>query len=246
MGNCCNSYKFERLLHFCRVGDIDNVIRLFDEKINLHDSHNAIFAVLCANERVDILGYLMNRSIELGNPYDIHIGNDVLFKHACVKDKRKVVEWMWGASVGLGSPFNISMDYEFLSLLMFKYKNLSIVEWLWGKSLEQGIRIDFNDEKCTIVQQAVNTRDLVVIQWLVANDILNDNFRQDLMQVVRSLAIDSTTDVVQIQCVICMANTRSVVFNCGHLCSCHRCASQIKTCPFCRKDILSRNPVFLV
>lgn len=40
-------------------------------------------------------------------------------------------------------------------------------------------------------------------------------------------------------CDICVTNKKETAFQCGHV-VCHPCSSQLRTCPFCRVDVVSR------
>ena len=47
---------------------------------------------------------------------------------------------------------------------------------------------------------------------------------------------DDDTD----ECCICMSETKSVVFNCGHLYTCKACSLMVRACPICRQRITMR------
>lgn len=48
-----------------------------------------------------------------------------------------------------------------------------------------------------------------------------------------------------VNCIICETLVRAVRFQCGHVCLCQTCSSQVQTCPICRAAISARDPVFL-
>lgn len=49
----------------------------------------------------------------------------------------------------------------------------------------------------------------------------------------------------EMYCVICLTNRRNVVIlNCGHVCVCRSCASQIDSCPICRGVIERLVPIY--
>jgi tetratricopeptide (TPR) repeat protein len=48
-----------------------------------------------------------------------------------------------------------------------------------------------------------------------------------------------------VNCIICETLVRAVRFQCGHVCLCQTCSSQVQTCPICRAAISVRDPVFL-
>lgn len=45
-------------------------------------------------------------------------------------------------------------------------------------------------------------------------------------------------------CVICLATSRCVAFDCGHLCCCAACAEAVVECPVCRSPVTSRHRIF--
>lgn len=45
-------------------------------------------------------------------------------------------------------------------------------------------------------------------------------------------------------CVICLAASRCVAFDCGHLCCCAACAEAVVECPVCRSPVTSRHRIF--
>lgn len=46
-------------------------------------------------------------------------------------------------------------------------------------------------------------------------------------------------------CVICLTRRRNVVIlDCGHICACRLCATQVKTCPVCRAEIVRLVPTY--
>lgn len=44
------------------------------------------------------------------------------------------------------------------------------------------------------------------------------------------------TDIIEIQCKVCLQNEINVIFNCGHLVLCSVCAVKISSCPTCRAE----------
>lgn len=46
-------------------------------------------------------------------------------------------------------------------------------------------------------------------------------------------------------CVICLTRRRNVVIlDCGHICACRLCATQVNTCPVCRAEIVRLVPTY--
>ena len=46
-------------------------------------------------------------------------------------------------------------------------------------------------------------------------------------------------------CVICLTQRRNVVIlDCGHICACRACATQLDTCPICRAEIIRLVPTY--
>jgi hypothetical protein len=46
------------------------------------------------------------------------------------------------------------------------------------------------------------------------------------------------------KCCICLNNNVSIVFSCGHVCSCNGCCTRVDSCPICRQNITSRRRLF--
>lgn len=46
-------------------------------------------------------------------------------------------------------------------------------------------------------------------------------------------------------CIICMEHKRNVAFDCGHVLLCTGCDHQIKSCPICRKSIITRIKLYI-
>ena len=55
---------------------------------------------------------------------------------------------------------------------------------------------------------------------------------------------DVTEDRQLNKCSICLENNVAVIFNCGHVCSCHSCSRRIDECPICRAVITRRQRMF--
>jgi hypothetical protein len=56
---------------------------------------------------------------------------------------------------------------------------------------------------------------------------------------------DEQTHNEELKCSICMENKKCIVFNCGHLCSCHACSERLDICPVCRVKISSKMRVYI-
>jgi len=62
---------------------------------------------------------------------------------------------------------------------------------------------------------------------------------------IRRRHTDVKTSVLHEQCSICMDNKKCVAFDCGHVCTCFACATQVRQCPLCRMHINQRKVVYI-
>ena len=57
---------------------------------------------------------------------------------------------------------------------------------------------------------------------------------------------DSNEDRQIPKCSICLENNCSIVLiPCGHACVCHSCCSPLTNCPICRREVSSRQTLYL-
>ena len=98
---------------------------------------------------------------------------------------------------------------------------------------------------CRIVISTV-THDIKGIHKLVSPNCKFVNGEECFNIPKRSETIvDSTTEVVEIQCKICLSNCVNIFFDCGHAASCFQCSKQLKNCPICRRLIINKKQIFL-
>lgn len=57
--------------------------------------------------------------------------------------------------------------------------------------------------------------------------------------------VDTKTDILTIQCVICYDNQRNIAFGCGHAVVCMECSLELEKCPMCREQIKNRIRIIL-
>ena len=49
-----------------------------------------------------------------------------------------------------------------------------------------------------------------------------------------------------IECCICLENNCGVIFlPCHHMCCCYQCSRELHSCPICRQNISSCQPVYI-
>lgn len=77
------------------------------------------------------------------------------------------------------------------------------------------------------------------LQLSVTREILRREMRESETQMVTGESFDPSSE-----CIVCLAGSREVAFDCGHLCACNSCANNLSLCPVCRVPITERRRIF--
>lgn len=79
---------------------------------------------------------------------------------------------------------------------------------------------------------------------LIAN-VITDLYNELVNPPIPIITNVDINDIDDTLCVICIVSKKNIWLNCGHVCMCQGCASNVITCPLCRAQITVRNQAFI-
>jgi len=111
-------------------------------------------------------------------------------------------------------------------------------ESMSGEELSETLRTFALFEKRILYLKSPSTDDDIVVEAVHLDEV---GHYIDIQGVVMADDDDKDLRLDGNECVICMENCKEVVFDpCRHRCACQSCASKLRSCPICRRNIAKR------